>query len=241
MRRRPVLPINCVLLAAISLLLVLAACADSSATAPTGTVTVISPTAPQPVVAIRLTPFLLPTVTPAPPPTPMPAITIQPPGMRTGIEEVDTIIGVVLGRDIDALRKLVRYTTTRCTTASGLGGPPKCGPDETEGTRVEAFPILGSEGAFVRRKSIAQALQFRVVGLYAVYRVPENAYQEEYWPAGKYGIVFVQKDGSPLTVLSDHGGIVRIVYHMDGSSPATVIKRDAGELILPPIAPTPER
>jgi hypothetical protein len=147
----------------------------------------------------------------------------------------------VLGGDIDALRELVRYTTTHCTTALGLGGPPKCEHDEMESTWVQVFPILGSEGGFVRRQSIDDVLRFEVKGLYAVYRVPENAYKEEYWPAGEYGIVFVQKDGLLLTVLSDRGGIVRIVYHMDGSSSAAVIQRDAGELILPPTALTPKR
>jgi hypothetical protein len=167
--------------------------------------------------------------------TPTPTIKLHPPGARTGIQEVDAIIAAVLVRDIDAMRKLVRYTTARCTTASGLGGPPKCERGEAEGTWVEAFPILGSEGGFVRRASIDGVLQFEVQGLYAVYRVPDNAYKEDYWPAGRYGIVFLDKDGSALTLLSDRGGIVRIVYNR-GQTPAMAIKQDAGELLLPPVA-----
>ena len=69
---------------------------------------------------------------------------------RTGIEDVDAIIDAILSGDIEARRALVQYTTSACTTADGLGGPPKCKPDEADGTLVKAFPVLGSEGHHVR-------------------------------------------------------------------------------------------
>lgn len=172
---------------------------------------------------------------------------VHPPGTLTGVEKVDAVIDAVLTGDIDAMRELVHYTITGCTTALGLGGPPKCESNkvdgalvflEEEGTLVEVFPFIGSEGGYVQRESIDGVLQFEVEGLYAVYRVPDDAYQEEYWPAGRYGVVFSQeRDDSAVTVLVDDSGIVRISFSLD-RSPAMVIERDAGELLLPPVIET---
>lgn len=187
-------------------------------------------------------PTSTPTPTSSPPsahgtPTP-PTGTVHPPDTRTGIEEVDAIIDAIVAGGIDARRELVQYTTTGCTTALGLGGPPKCESGEVEGTLVEVFPFLRAEGEYVRRESIGRVLRFAVEGLYAVYRVPDDAYEEEYWPAGEYGIVFTrEEDGLAVTVLVDGGGIVRIDFGWQvGDSPAMVIERSAGELLLPPVA-----
>jgi len=77
-----------------------------------------------------------------------------PPETRTGIQIVDVVIEAVLADDLEAERELIHYTTTGCTTVSGLGGPPKCRADEGEGTPVEVFPVLGVEGRHVRREDI---------------------------------------------------------------------------------------
>lgn len=147
---------------------------------------------------------------------------------------MDDVITAALASDIDAMRQLVRYTVTGCTKLPGLGGPPKCEYDEVEGAQVEVFPILGSEGGFVRRPSIDRVLQLKVKGLYGVYRVPLNAYKADYWPSGQYGIVLIGDDGSALTLLVQEGGIVRIVYPMQPLDMA--LKQDAGEWLLPPLA-----
>jgi hypothetical protein len=165
------------------------------------------------------------------PPTPAP-IEVLPPGAHTGIREIDDVIATALANDPAALRKLVRYTLTGCTKAEGLGGPPKCESGEVEGTRVEVFPILGSEGGFVRRSSIDGVLQFNLKGLYGVYRVPANAYREDYWPAGRYGLVLIGDDESAMTLLVEDGGIVRIVYHLEPLEMA--LAHDVGDWLLPP-------
>ncbi len=92
---------------------------------------------------------------------------------------MDAIIDAILNGDIQTRRALVHYTTSACTTADGLGGPPKCEPDEADGTLVQTFPILGSEGHPIRPEAIEEALGFAVDGLYAVYYVPEDAYETE--------------------------------------------------------------
>jgi hypothetical protein len=154
---------------------------------------------------------------------------------RTGIEDVDAIIDAILSGDIEARRALVHYTTSACTTADGLGGPPKCEPDEADGTMVKAFPVLGSEGHHVRPELIEDTLGFVVDDLYAVYHVPDEAYQAEYWPAGEYGLVFVRDEIDYLVTITVHvenGRMVRLDYDV-GKPPAAIIEQKAGELLQP--------
>jgi hypothetical protein len=186
--------------------------------------------------------MVLPTQTSAAEPTKAmtatPTREVHPADVRTGIAEIDDVIEAILSSDVEARRVLVRFVVTPCTTAQGIGGPPKCAEGEADGTPVEVFPILESEGFHVRRESIDQSLGFVVEGLYAVFRVPDDAYEEDYWPAGEYGLVFVRKDmpegmNFPVTVLVENGLIVRLHFNFF-NSPAMVIERDAGELVLPP-------
>lgn len=73
---------------------------------------------------------------------------------RTGIAELDSIIEIALSGDAAQLRSLIEFTPAYCTNAEGLGGPPKCLPDEAEGALVEVLPFLGAEGNFIRRSDI---------------------------------------------------------------------------------------
>jgi hypothetical protein len=135
---------------------------------------------------------------------------------RTGISVLDAIISAVLADDLLALTELVHYTVTACTHEPGMGGPPKCKANEQEEALVEVFPVLGPEGMHLRRENIETAFPRGNKTLYAVFRVPDGAYEEDYWPAGQYGIIFL--DGDPThptatTFLADAGGIVRIVYY----------------------------
>lgn len=173
-------------------------------------------------------------------PTVAPERVGYPPDTRTGVHIVDAIIEAVLADDLEAERALVHYTTTACTTVSGLGGPPKCRADETEGTLVEAFPVLGVEGMHVRREEIDGVFLSGRKALYAVYRVPAEAFEADYWPAGEYGVVFVHDDPqrpypAATMFLADAGGIVRVVY---SQSLTSSLRMDFGleveEFILPP-------
>ena len=191
------------------------------------------------------TPTMAPiaSATPVPPSPPVPTAALTPtsaPGApwhpadtRTGIEDIDRIIAVILGGDRVAKEALIGFTTTPCTTAQGMGGPPKCLSWERDGAPVEVFPVLGQEGEFVRRDGIARRLDFAVRGLYAVYRVPADAYREQYWPAGDYGIVFIdQREG--LTVVAHAAGAAIVRLDFLRWPPAVVVARDAGELVLAP-------
>jgi hypothetical protein len=161
----------------------------------------------------------------------------HPSSTRTGIDEVDRVIGAALDADPDSLRALVRWLITPCTTREGLGGPPKCDPGEPEGTPVEVFPIGGPEGTFVRRAGIDR-LRTSVTGLYAVYRVRADAYREDYWPAGEYGVVFLRPDNSFLVALVGADGIVRVDY--PAVSPTDDLSAwTGGDWVLPPAVSWP--
>jgi hypothetical protein len=50
------------------------------------------------------------------------------------MEELKPVIEAFLFGTVMDRIDLVSYTTTACTTADGLGGPPKCESGEAEGT-----------------------------------------------------------------------------------------------------------
>ena len=179
-------------------------------------------------------PALFPTATPAPVDQ-----MAYPPETRTGIAVVDAIIDAALINDRDAIQDLVHYTVTGCTHADGLGGPPKCEEGQEEGTLVEVFPIMGpGEGSYTQRDKIDAMFPAEPKSLFAVFRVSDSAYHEDYWPAGRYGIV-LRLDGEPvpaLTLRVDEGGIVRLDYGYGEPywlSP-TLFEREVDEFILPP-------
>jgi hypothetical protein len=150
------------------------------------------------------------------------------------IAEIEPVVkSILFGSSIDRV-ELVSYSTTACTLADGLGGPPKCVQGEAEGTLVQVLPISAGEGTFSRPDSIYQALDFVVMGLYSVYQVPENENQPDYWPAGEYGIVFTRELNQaplPVTVLVEDGRIVRIVHNL-GIEPQELINQLPVESIV---------
>jgi hypothetical protein len=157
---------------------------------------------------------------------------------QTDIAEVDNVLTVVASGDDQQLRSLIQFTTARCTQADGLGGPPKCRPGESEGTAVDVLPFLGSEGSFLHKDEIETWQGIDVTGLYAIYEVSSDVRVEEYYPAGKYAILFVGKEGQPSVVLRlSEGRIVRVDY-LPNASPEylqATLQREAAEIILSPL------
>jgi len=191
-------------------------------------------------VTITPTAYVLDNQKPDPTSTPLatPAIDIEYPSItRTGIDEIDKVIDTILSADVEARIALVHFTTSACTTADGLGGPPKCEVSEPDGTLIEAFPVLSSEGSHVRPAQIEEVMDFAVGGLLAVYQVPDDAFQSDSWPAGEYGLVFSSDDGSyphMLILLVENGQIVRLDSVM-GRSPFDLIRERSDKFILPPL------
>lgn len=156
---------------------------------------------------------------------------------QTGLAEIDNVLAAVASGDGQELRSLIQFTSAQCTQAEGLGGPPKCRAGESEGTVVEVLPFLGPEGSFLHKDEIEDWQGIDVTGLYAIYEVSSDVRVEEYYPAGKYAILFVGKDGQSLIVLRvSDGRLVRIDYLFDVSPEflQATIRREAAQFILPP-------
>lgn len=156
---------------------------------------------------------------------------------KTGIPEVDQVLAAVASGSPEELYGLVNYTTAPCTTADGLGGPPKCREGEAEGTELQVLAFIGSEGGHIRKDEVSNWQGVKADGLYAVYRVSENALNEEYYPPGEYLIIFKpQEDGTTSALRVGGGGIVRVDTYF-GDFPdtiQTIIDRDTSEVILAP-------
>jgi hypothetical protein len=109
--------------------------------------------------------------------------------VRTGIDDIDQVIDLVLGVDDNAIRNALVFSLIECTHEDGLGGPPKCREGEEEGAEVEVLPILGPEGHFFRQDEIEDWRGIGVVGLYAAYEVSTRAFSDENYPAGEFAAI----------------------------------------------------
>jgi hypothetical protein len=154
--------------------------------------------------------------------------------VRTGIDDIDQVIDLVLGVDDNAIRNALVFSLIECTHEDGLGGPPKCREGEEEGAEVEVLPILGPEGHFFRQDEIEDWRGIGVVGLYAAYEVSTRAFSDENYPAGEFAAMFMESDHQFLVLQIVNGGIVRIDYVM-GGDPEDKIDREARRVILAPL------
>jgi hypothetical protein len=129
----------------------------------------------------------------------------------TGVLELDKIVDAALRGDTDGLKSLMKFNPVKCTLAEGLGGPPKCQEGEQDGAVVEAFPMLDSEGHFLRKADLESWNGLDVSALFAVYEVSASAFSDENYPAGQYALVFVAADQvTSWTLQVDQGNIIRM-------------------------------
>jgi major membrane immunogen (membrane-anchored lipoprotein) len=156
---------------------------------------------------------------------------------RANIPEIDVIIEAVAGGDPQELRHLFEYTKTACMTVNTLGGPPACREGEAEGTPVEVLPSLGPEGSFLRKDEAESFPGLDVMGLYAVYRVPDSAFTDPNYPAGDYAIAYVSDDDKPANVLQVRNGkIVRIDYIFGYPAFNEIVPKGVTDFVLEPVA-----
>jgi WD40 repeat protein len=172
----------------------------------------------------------------------------------TGVPALDRLAAVILENDLEARRELLSFTTGGCTTAMGLGGPPKCGPGQAEGTREEYLPVMGlGGGVALLPGEVDESLDFQAEALYAVYRRADTTIQDPNYAPGEYGLFFstgeIETNTQYVLVQTDaEGHIIRLDYlacpvDENGQiiepdfmtcSPRQIIERNAGELLLPP-------
>jgi hypothetical protein len=152
------------------------------------------------------------------------------------MDEIDRVLEA--SRDADQLRSLIQFTSARCTTLEGLGGPPKCRPGEEDGALVEVLPFLGPEGYFLRKEEIRDWPGFEPHGILAIYEVSAAAFSDENYPAGTYAILFAEKKDRPIISLRvTQGRIVRVDTIFDPSPDGLneIVQREAAKLILAPL------
>jgi hypothetical protein len=91
----------------------------------------------------------------------------------TGVAAVDAAVTAIVAGDGAALAQQAVFSTVACTTADGLGGPPKCADGETEGTEISALPAASCEGYYLREPEIGPSADAFVAGeptVHGVYR-----------------------------------------------------------------------
>jgi hypothetical protein len=160
-------------------------------------------------------------------------LAVYPPEARTDITELNEIIDSVLKHDFQTLQGLTEYTQIGCTNTEGLGGPPKCRDDESEGTLIESIPILGPEGHHMRRAEYESWEGPDVLGLLAVYKTSAGTYTDPAYPAGEYALVFLLGNApETLTLQVLAGKIIRYDYFFGGLSEDT-LEEKSSEMILP--------
>jgi hypothetical protein len=134
-------------------------------------------------------------------------------------------------------RDYIQFVDIPCTNADGLGGPPKCDAGMAEGTIVEVFPVLGGEGYYYTPENIDTYLNLWVKDLYAVYKISPNQYQEPYWPAGEYALLFDRDENDipfPITVYVESGKIVRLIYHLGVRVEDQLLGIPVEQIMIPP-------
>lgn len=156
-----------------------------------------------------------------------------PPDTRTNVAILDAIIDAVTANDPARVRELTHYTRVGCTTAEGLGGPPKCQAGESAGMEVEAVPVMGAEGYALRRTDPGVGISAEGYRLLAVIANVEEAIRaEEWWLPAKYALVFISPDSTGAVILPvDETGIVRFI-HVETVDRAWQLV--SGDFILPP-------
>ncbi|MEZ4517676.1 MAG: hypothetical protein R3C44_12910 [Chloroflexota bacterium] len=162
---------------------------------------------------------------------------IYPNDLRTGITGLDPVLEALAGGDPERIADRFQTLETPCTTADGLGGPPKCEDGVTDGTVVTVFPVLGSEGSFVPAQGILTVVEnMDIGGLFGIYQVTsEPTAEEAYWPSGDYGVVLTGSGSVPAyTLLVADGEIVRLIYHLD-VGPEQAFDNGRGAILLPPL------
>lgn len=137
----------------------------------------------------------------------------------------------------DGYRDFIQFVDIPCTNADGLGGPPKCDAGMEEGTLVEIFPVGAGEGTYYTPESIDTYLNLWVKDLYAVYKISPNQFQEPYWPAGEYALLFDRNENNipfPITVFVENEKIVRLIYHLGVQAEDQLLSIPLDQIIIPP-------
>lgn len=130
---------------------------------------------------------------------------------------VNTTINQLLDQDIEALTEKIQLLDVPCTTADGLGGPPKCPPGFAEGTVMTVFPVSCGEGQYLGpepERVAAAIINYPKPELFSVILLEPRENPEWYFPMGAYSVIlkYDTKELGRMFRLDDQGMIVRVNY-----------------------------
>lgn len=159
---------------------------------------------------------------------------------RSGIASVDAAIDAVLAGDADGLRRLLRYTPTRCQTApQQVGSPPPCRASEADGTLVDVLSVLHCEGVYQREGELDLGFDgspFPPVGssLYAVYRSGPTTF-----PPSQYTVIFSRPGsgsgfGTAFALEMSDDGVVGVSHGCAGTIDEFLQYGHFTDVIVPP-------
>ena len=162
-------------------------------------------------------------------------VPLYPKEVSTGVQPVDRVIQIFLAQAFDRRMDLIRTLTTGCTTTEYFVGPPLCRAGQVEGTQVEVFPYrMYRASHYAASDELEALLQFPLEGVYAVYKVPQAGFQETWWPAGEYGVVFASTEGElGVEVIIEGEQVVRIEFWP--LTPVEMLNGAEFEYLLPPL------
>lgn len=167
----------------------------------------------------------VPTATPTTAPEPAPTATVEPelterpvsnnPRNATDNPLVNATINQLLDRDIEALTEKIQLLDVPCTTADGLGGPPKCPPGFAQGTVLTIFPVSCGEGSYIGpepERVAAAIINYPEPQLFSVILLEPREDIEWYFPNGVYSVILTFETGEPGRTfrLDDQGMIVQV-------------------------------
>ena len=162
-------------------------------------------------------------------------VSFHPPLTRSGIADVDAVLGEVESADVAALLRRLRFSDVACAeNPLGIGAPPKCPPGISSGTLVSVFPLDRCEEGFASLAEVEGQVRSAIARqprLYAVHR-PDRP--------GTGGAAFVAVFGFREEQPS---GVFRVYVGGDGMivrlgvcpPPATLSLRNVGAVVLPPL------
>jgi hypothetical protein len=154
---------------------------------------------------------------------------------RTGIEQIDQAIDVVLNGDETDRLALLMMITAGCVEDEFGVGPPLCPAGTPAGTKLEVFPYrLYRETEFATGDELPDLVSFDPGGLYAV-RPIKDGFQETWWPLGAYDLFFASGDHTNTieVILDESGSIVRLEF--SELTPVELLYGYSGEFILAPM------
>ena len=152
--------------------------------------------------------------------------------------ELQPILSSMLQGNVTDQLALLQYTQAGCTNVQGFGGPPACPEGVAEGTIIEGFPIVGSEGYLVKPEEMEVYLNDALPkNLYAVYRVTPGPNDVSYFPVGEYAMLFERESTEsslPVNLRVMDGKIVRIDFPQVNSVADVLKEIPLEQIIIPP-------